>query len=179
MVLFHTNSRAPWLLMKLVLERATPWPHCFLQIPGYHICLFQKPHCNFREHVWTALFQYDTLSRKSLARVVQAAEIHQMVTVADGSFCGNLVTYGLHSRCWGLLVTRGWIAAKVPAFLASELCCPDQSLKHPVQQATPPQRSRATHKLCCLLPILPFLIISHLLFATCLCNAQGSMVTSN
>lgn len=68
---------------------------------------------------------------------------------------------------------------KVPVLPASSLCCPDQFLQHLVQQATPSQRSQATHKLCCLIPALPFLMISYLLFSTCLCNAQGSVVTSN
>ena len=68
---------------------------------------------------------------------------------------------------------------KVPVLPASSLCCPDQFLQHLVQQATPLQRSQATHKLCCLIPALPFLMISYLLFSTCLCNAQGSVVTSN
>lgn len=44
------------LLMKPSHKRTINEPHYFLQFPVCHICLFLKPHCNFKKHVWTTFY---------------------------------------------------------------------------------------------------------------------------
>lgn len=98
-----------------------------------------------------------------------------------GSFCGNLVTYGRHTQCWGLLVTLWLHLSKSPSCPSLQLVLP--GLVPAVFRAARqphPFRDHVPHaSFCCLSHTLGFPTIPSLFFTTHPRTAQESVVTSN
>lgn len=135
--------------MKPGHTRTITWSHYYLHFPGNHICSFQKPHCNFKEHVWTAFLQYDVLSRMSLASAVRAAEIHQTAAVADG-----LLLWKPSDIWWARTVLRPPCHPVAASQQEPQVCWPPACVAWASPcgipcstSATPLQRSHATRKL--------------------------------